>query len=120
MRFFKYLFGFISMLTLILAADKTTKKSSTTVWVTTTIKGEKTTMQTIYEQSFKSTYATADEGDVKSGQIGLGSISGNVGDVRSYEHTTVGQSNAAVGLFKSENIYSGIAGVSFLLLGALL
>lgn len=110
------------MLTLIVAADKTTTKaSSTTIWITTTVKGEKTAMQTPYEQSFKTTYSTAaDEGDVKSGGIGLGSVSGNVGDVRSYEHTTVGQTNGAVGVFKSENLYSGIAGVSFLLLGALL
>lgn len=109
------------MLTLIVAADKTTKASSTTIWITTTVKGERTTMQTAYKQSFKKTYSTAaDEGDVKSGGIGLGSLSGNIGDVRSYEHTTVGQTNGAVGVFKSENIYSGIAGVSFLLLGALL
>ena len=109
------------MLTLIVAADKTTTKaSSTTVWITTTVKGEKTTMQTAYEQSFMKTYSTADDGDVKSGGIGLGSLSGNVGDMRSYEHTTVGQTNGAVGIFKSENIYSGIAGISFLFLGALL
>lgn len=109
------------MLTLIVAADKTTTKaSSTTIWITTTVKGEKTTMETAFKQSFKKTYSTADEADVKSGGIGIGSLSGNVGAMRSYEHTTVGQTNGAVGIFKSENIYSGIAGVSFLLLGALL
>lgn len=120
MRFFKYLFGLISLLTLIAAADKTTKASSTTIWITTTVGGKKTTMQTVFSQSFMSTYTSADEGDVQSGNIGLGSISGTVGDVRSYTKTTIGTSNAAVGLFKPENIYSGIAGVSFLLLGALL
>lgn len=58
------------------------------VWVTITTAGQVVTTQTTYQQLFKSTFTTADTETVKSGAIGLGSISGRVGEVRSYERKT--------------------------------
>jgi hypothetical protein len=82
--------------------------TKTTVWVTKTANGKLTTLPLVYEQSFKTTYTEAENSGVKSGAVGLGSQSGNVGQVRSYDRTTILNTNA--GVEKTPNLYSGFAG----------
>lgn len=122
MRLINYFIGLLSIFAIVAAAKREDKKKTTSptpVWITVTKGGVVTKISTDYKQSFLPTHASAND-DFKSGGIGLGSQTGTVGKIRSYKETTIGQSNAAAGLVNSENIYSGIAGISFLLFGALL
>lgn len=66
-----------------------TTTSKTLVWVTATTKGRVVTTQSPYRQPFMSTYTTAVTDDVKKGSIGLGTIDGQVGKIRTYDHTTI-------------------------------
>lgn len=90
-------------------------KSDTTVWVTITTNGVLATVKTIYSQSFMSTFTTV-TASASSGEIGLGSLSGSVGDVRTYSETTVtnagARNNDAV-------MYGGAAGAVLMVLGML-
>ncbi|CCE85328.1 Piso0_004916 [Millerozyma farinosa CBS 7064] len=64
----------------------------TIAWITTTSNGVVMTPSVAYKQSFSSITTTASP---SSGSIGLGTISGTVGDVRSYTEVTVSTNNAA-------------------------
>jgi len=78
-------------------ATTTTKssQSNTSVWVTgTDASGITRTTQSIYYQSFKSAYTEAEE-TYSSASIGLGSISGVVGHIRTYDRTTISLAGAA-------------------------
>lgn len=126
MKLYNFLITFVSLISLVAGLanqgddDKKTKTTSkTTVWVTITSKGKLATVSSIYSQTFAKAYSSA-TADAKSGGIGLGSISGEVGKVRSYTETTIKQSNAGHGLYKKENVYGGIFGGLVLLGGALL
>ena len=90
--------------------------TKTTVWVTKTANGKLTTLPLVYQQSFKTTYTEAGNSDVKSGGVGLGSPTGNVGEVRSYERTTILNTNAGNEI--TPNIYSGFAGALLALVAA--
>ncbi|CAK7895777.1 predicted GPI-anchored protein 1 [[Candida] anglica] len=98
--------------------DTTTNTSlePTTVWVTITTDGKLATVKTLYKQSFGPSYSDPITTDLKSGNIGLGAISGTVGDFKTYQQTTVknGQNSLTM-----TNIYAGLAGISFLVIGAL-
>lgn len=96
--------------------DKDTT-SATTIWKTITTNGNTAVVKTKFSQLFMKTYEPDDvkTDDVKSGNVGLGSISGNVGDVRSYEHTTITQSNG--GLTQASLVSGGILGILGFLLG---
>lgn len=99
--------------------DSTTSSlsSSTTlvtlIWVTITRSdGGLATVQTTYSQSFSSLYSVVPT--VLSGAIGIGFLSGTVGDIRSYLETTV---NAAgrlspasvdIGLDGSKYVYVNV------------
>ncbi|CAH6720840.1 predicted GPI-anchored protein 1 [[Candida] jaroonii] len=74
---------------------KTTSKSATTIWVTITTDGAPVVVQTTYSQSFDQAYTEADTETVKSGTVGLGSASGSVGGIRSYDKTTISNTNGA-------------------------
>lgn len=47
------------------------------------------TTQAIFTPSFRSTYGNSDTTSVLAGTVGMGSLSGTVGKVRSYSHTTI-------------------------------
>ncbi|ODV79571.1 uncharacterized protein CANTADRAFT_5306 [Suhomyces tanzawaensis NRRL Y-17324] len=121
---FYTIFNLFALLAMCLAQkraddDKPTTTSQTSVYVTVTVNGKATVVQTVYSQTFISTYESA-TGAVPSGAVGMGSLSGSVGGVRSYSQTTVGQANAAAGLWRPENMYAGAFGFAFLLIGGLL
>lgn len=93
-------------------ADTTTSSSSssvsstsvetTLVWVTgTDASGILRTTQSPYYQSFMSTYTTT-SGTVPAGSIGLGSISGTLASIRTYESSTI---SLGSGDSKFSNIY---------------
>lgn len=67
----------------------------TSVWVTTTVNGALATIQAQYTQSFQPPASLA--AAVPSGGIGLGSISGEVGNTRTYPSTTVSGGGVAGG-----------------------
>lgn len=84
--------AFLTLLTICTAmvvAATTSATTTTLVWVTVTQSGKLATIQTAFKQEFKSTYTSAETSDVKSGEVGLGTLSGNIGEVRSYERTTI-------------------------------
>lgn len=83
--------AFLALVTIwaMVVAAKTSATTTTLVWITTTVSGKLATIETAYKQEFKSTYTSAETTDVKSGEVGLGTLSGNVGEVRSYERTTI-------------------------------
>lgn len=74
---------------------KTSSKSATTIWVTITTDGAPVVVQTTYIQSFNDVYTEADTESLKSGTVGLGSVSGSVGGVRTYDKTTISNTNGA-------------------------
>ncbi|KAG5420668.1 hypothetical protein I9W82_002549 [Candida metapsilosis] len=83
------------------SSSSTTKKSqtNTSVWVTgTDSNGVTKTTQSIYYQTFKSAYTEAQE-TASSGSVGLGSLSGSVGHIRTYDRTTISSAGGvAVGV----------------------
>ncbi|CCE86125.1 Piso0_005775 [Millerozyma farinosa CBS 7064] len=118
MKFYS-LYTYVFLVLFGIVASKETTTSYTTVPMTFTKNGKTTVIMTTYQQSFHSV-ASDDVASVKSGEVGLGSKSGKVGEVRSYTTKTVKTSNAGSGLYKAENIYGGVAGVALLIFGALL
>ncbi|GBL51365.1 hypothetical_protein [Candidozyma auris] len=117
---FLYLLALVSMVTafnlndFLHRRDETTSKSSTFVYITVTTGGRVITTSSAYQQSFKTTY-TDTTASVPAGSAGLGSKTGNVGAVKSYEQTTI--SNAGPGGWGS---YAGIVGWAAIALGYLL
>lgn len=97
--------------------DKKTTTSATSVWVTITSDGELVTVQTKFSQSFMTTHSTANLDSVESGNVGLGSsqTGGSVGDIRSYERTTISNTNGG----NTVGVYSGMVGVIAVGLGLL-
>lgn len=87
----------------------TAKPTPTSVYVTITTNGKVTVIQTEYKQTFMSTFSD-NQHSVPAGNVGLGSLSGSVGGVRSYQQTTVGNGG-------SERTYGGALGVVCLVLG---
>ncbi|WEJ94071.1 killer toxin resistant protein [Yamadazyma tenuis] len=73
-------------------ADATTT-TNTLVWATGTISGKLTTYQSIYRQKFTSMYEEVSS--PVSGSMGLGSLSGQVGQIRTYDQTTITATNGA-------------------------
>lgn len=98
----------------------TSSASATTVWVTVTTNGRLATVKSLYKQSFIQTYGSADVLAPPSGAVGLGSITGSVGGIRSYDQTTVSNSNAGMGSFQPLNAYAGLLGTMFLAVGFLM
>ena len=97
--------------------DSKTKKTTTWVWVTTTIGGQLATISTAYSQKFISTHSSEDAKSVASGEIGLGSLSGSVGGIKTYSQTTI--TNANIVFLGIESLYTGIVGGIVLILGLL-
>lgn len=95
-----------------LTRSLTLSKSDTTVWVTITTNGALATVKTIWTQGFMSTYTTA-TALPSSGDIGMGSLSGSVGGIRSYSQTTISnEGNRNV-------VYRGVFGAAVMVLGML-
>ncbi|KAI5969653.1 hypothetical protein CANMA_001316 [Candida margitis] len=125
MNFFSLLYSFVFFLAF--STAKTTSSSSsesesesasttsttasqtkTSVWVTgTDASGITRTTQSVYYQSFKSAYTEAEE-TYTSGSVGLGTISGSVGNIRHYDRTTISEAGAV-----------GVAGRNFIALNGL-
>lgn len=81
-------------ITLCRAADPTSTVSSTLVWATgTDANGVLQTTQSVYTQSFSTLYLSVPS--VSVGLIGMGTISGLVGEIRTYQTTTVSKNQAA-------------------------
>lgn len=84
-------FFFLSLLvwiTLCYAEDPTETVSPTLVWVTgTDAAGNLATTQSKYQQEFSTLYGSVPP--VPSGQIGMGSLSGVVGEKRTYSTVTI-------------------------------
>lgn len=124
MRFFHSLLALFSVISLAFGLAKqddggatTTSKVVTTVWVTLTSNGKLTTASSLYSQTF-TIYHTTATADAASGSMGLGSIQGSVGGVRTYDQTTItsngaGNSNPQVLSYVSQAI-ALIAGVLLL------
>lgn len=87
-------------------------QSDTTVWVTITTNGALATVKSIWSQNFMSTFTT-DTATPSSGNVGMGTISGSVGGVRSYDQTTI--SNGA----NKNLMYGGAAGAFMVVFGLL-
>lgn len=126
MRFFHSLLALLSIVSLTLAlakqddgGDTTTKTTQlTTVWVTLTTNGKVTTSASLYSQLFTIAYSEA-TAEAASGSEGLGSLSGSVGGVRTYEQTTITSKGGAgdylgTGAGAVTNALALIAGVLFL------
>lgn len=91
--------------------------TKTTVYVTKTVNGKLTTQSLVYKQKFKTTYTEAETDKVKSGQMGLGLNSGAVGHVRTYQRTTVLNTNEGHGV--GPNVYAGGVGAVLAFVAAL-
>lgn len=76
----------------------TTSQVKTTAWITLTTKGYTTTIPTLYSQTFPSAYGDGDT-SAASGEIGLGSLSGTVGVVRTYDQTTIDNAAGSLGVY---------------------
>lgn len=100
MKLFHYFIYFFTLVQLAFSADATTTTATTTtatstsvtlVWATgTNSLGITTVTQLVFTQTFMKTYTTAIV-TWSSGEIGLGSLSGTVGQIRSYTMTTISQ-----------------------------
>lgn len=89
-----HLFSLFIILMRMLAANGAKTTSVTLVWATgTNADGVLTTTQSAFSQTFMEIHTTA--APVPSGTIGLGSISGEVGTVRSYARASISSSGSA-------------------------
>ena len=101
------------------STSTTSSKSSvepTLVWVTGTTNGKLSVTQSPYTQKFPKMFSTT--ADAKSGGVGMGTLSGTVGDIRTYTKVTVSEGGArslTPGL-TSLHHQSGISGLTSLLL----
>lgn len=86
----------------------------TYVFVTRTVGGTLVVQSSLYTQSLMLSFAST-TGGVQSGGIGLGTISGSVGDIKSYEEVTITSTGNAPA--PSVNVYGGIVGIVGLILG---
>ncbi|KAK6461316.1 hypothetical protein DFJ63DRAFT_315118 [Scheffersomyces coipomensis] len=124
MRLYQLILSLISYLVIVSALadqDDDPETSSgpappTTVWITITTDGHPVTIQSLYSQVFMATYTSAITTGVQSGDAGLGSIVGSVGEIRTYDQTTI--SNAGGHVYQTA-IYSGLLGSVVLLLAGL-
>lgn len=86
----RFIFFILALITAIAAKSSSSTTAQTTVWRTgTNSEGVTTTTQAIFTPSFRSTYGNSDTTSVLAGTVGMGSLSGTVGKVRSYSHSTV-------------------------------
>lgn len=123
MRFFHSLLALFSVISLTLGLANqddggatTTSKVVTTVWVTLTTKGKLTTMASLYSQTFTIGYTEA-TADAASGSMGLGSIQGSVGGVRTYDQTTITSNGAGN---SNPDVLSSVSQAIALIVGVLL
>lgn len=94
-----HLFSLFIILMRMLAANGAKTTSVTLVWATgTNADGVLTTTQSAFSQTFMDIHTTA--APVPSGTMGLGSISGEVGNVRSYARASV-SSSGSVGFYNA-------------------
>lgn len=84
----------------------TSTASPTSVWVTSVINGALTTFQVPYTQSFKTPITISVS--VPSGAVGMGSLSGEVGKIRTYSTVT----NGGVSI-KSKRIVGGNTSINY-------
>lgn len=124
MKLISLLIGIVSFISVVSAlanqddgGDTTTAKSTsaTIVWVTVTTNGALATVKSTYLQSFVETY-TAATASASAGTVGMGSISGSVGGVRTYEHTTI---TGGAGNIEG-SVYGRAVGMLVLLVGYLI
>lgn len=112
-------FKFIILLALILhiQAATTSSKSQTLIWVTDTDSaGVTVTTQSPYFQTFTSMYDQI--ASYSSGSIGLGSLEGSVGGIRTYERVTISQALSSNSLgFNKDPVFRSISNISKGLLG---
>ncbi|CCG23105.1 Kre1 protein [Candida orthopsilosis Co 90-125] len=95
-----------------------TSQSNTSVWVTgTDASGITRTTQSVFSQSFKSAYTEAEE-TPSSGSVGLGSLSGSVGHIRTYDRTTISSGGAgeAVAVGRNFIALNGLFSLIYVLL----
>jgi len=86
----RFIFFILALITAIAAKSSSTTTAETTVWRTgTNSEGVTVTTQAIFTPSSRSTYGDSDTTSMLAGTIGMGSLSGTVGKVRSYSHTTI-------------------------------
>lgn len=86
----RFIFFILALITAIAAKSSSTTTEQTTVWRTgTNSEGVTVTTQAIFSPSFRHTYGNSDTASVPPGTIGMGSLSGTVGKVRSYTQTTI-------------------------------
>lgn len=80
----------LALITAIAAKSSSTTTEQTTVRRTgTNSDGVTVTTQAIFSPSFGPTYGSSDTTSVLGGTIGMGSLSGTVGKIRSYRQTTI-------------------------------
>ena len=86
----RFIFFILALITSIAAKSSSTTTEQTTVWRTgTNSEGVTVTTQAIFSPSFGPTYGSSDTTSVAAGTIGMGSLSGEVGKIGSYSHTTI-------------------------------
>lgn len=88
----RFLIFFMALVTMIAAktSSSSTTRAQTTVWRTgTNSEGSTVTTQAIFTPSFMSVYNSEDAETVPAGSVGLGSLTGEVGKIRSYTRTTI-------------------------------
>ncbi|RLV95509.1 Protein KRE1 [Spathaspora sp. JA1] len=121
---FNLLSLFFLCISLVIAADPPTTTSVTLVWVTgTDAAGNLVTTQSIFSQSFQTFFTQV--ATPSSGAIGLGSLSGSVGDIKTYDLVTIthaagGVSSFALGLGSMDLSITKCLGVSFIALFSLI
>lgn len=93
MNWFNYVAFLLLLFTFTLAAETSSKPPATLVWVTgTDSNGQTKTTQSAYSQIFSSMYSQV--ALPSSGSVSMGSLSGKVGDVRSYLMVTISKGGA--------------------------
>jgi len=86
----RFIFFILALITAIAAKSSSTTTAETTVWRTgTNSEGVTVTTQAIFTPSSRSTYGDSDTTSMLAGTIGMGSLSGTVGKVRSDSPTTI-------------------------------
>lgn len=106
---------FLQLLVSVLAVD-TSSVPKTSIWVTVTYNGVLTTMLSEYSQAFKPPITTAVD-SVASGGIGLGSLLGDVGTLKSYSIVT---ENHANGINEARLVWNNIYSLGFAIIPVLL
>lgn len=95
------------LLVMLVLGDDANKATTTMVWATgTDSAGVLRTTQSPYFQKFTKQYSTTYS--PSSGSVGMGSLSGKVGEIRLYERTTISEHNAGLST-SSNNVFVAIS-----------